>query len=75
MVSGITEKGIYVELPNTVEGMIFISQMPGNYEFDGKLEVKDSVSQKSYRIGNPIGIKVVKADVSTGDVDFVLDEE
>lgn len=74
IVSGITERGMFVELPNTVEGMILIAQMPGHYEFDGKIEVKDSVSQQSYRIGDRIRIQVVKADVSSGDVDFILDE-
>ena len=34
MVSGVIERGIFVELPNTVEGMIRISEMPGHFEDD-----------------------------------------
>ncbi len=41
IVSGVMERGIFVELPNTVEGMIRISEMPGHFEYDGKIEVKD----------------------------------
>ncbi|MDD3192955.1 MAG: ribonuclease R [Oscillospiraceae bacterium] len=74
IVSGVIERGIFVELPNTVEGMIRISEMPGNFEYDGKIEVKDTVSGRHFRIGDRIPVKVARADVSSGDVDFTLEE-
>ena len=74
MVSGVIERGIFVELPNTVEGMIRISEMPGHFEYDGKIEVKDKDSGRRFRIGDRIRIKVARTDVSSGEIDFVLDE-
>ena len=74
IVSGVMERGIFVELPNTVEGMIRISEMPGHFEYDGKIEVKDRDSGRRFRIGDRIRVKVAGADVSSGNVDFVLEE-
>lgn len=75
IVSGIIEKGIFVELPNTVEGMIRVTDLPGVCEYDGKLEMRDTLSGKSWRIGDSIRIQVAKADVSSGDVDFLPAKE
>ena len=44
IVSGVMDGGFFVELPNTVEGMIRISEMPGHFEYDGKIEVKDGTA-------------------------------
>ena len=75
MVSGVIERGIFVELPNTVEGMIRISEMPRHFEYDGKIEVKDKDSGRRFRIGDRIRkSKVARTDVSSGEIDFVLDE-
>ncbi len=75
IVSGVMERGIFVELPNTVEGMIRLADMPGDFQFDGKIEAKDSVSGRRFRIGDQVMIQVARADVSSGEVDFVLAEE
>lgn len=61
IVSGVMERGIFVELPNTVEGMIRISEMPGHFEYDGKIEVKDRDSGRRFRIGDRIRVKVAGA--------------
>ena len=74
IVSGVMERGIFVELPNTVEGMIRIAEMPGRFEYDGKIEVKDLDSSRRFRIGDHIRVKVARADVSSGEVDFALEE-
>lgn len=50
-----------MELPNTVEGMIRISEMPGHFEYDGKIEVKDRDSGRRFRIGDRIRVKVAGA--------------
>ena len=73
VVSGVTQRGIFVELPNTVEGMVRLSEMPGRFEYDGKIEVRDLDSGRRLRIGDRVQIKAVRADVSSGEVDFALE--
>lgn len=73
VVSGVTQRGIFVELPNTVEGMVRLSEMPGRFEYDGKIEVRDLDSGRRLRIGDRVQIKTVRADVSSGEVDFALE--
>lgn len=75
LISGITESGIYVELPNSIEGMIRISSMPeGNYDIESGLSVTEMLSGKSYRVGDKIFVQCVKSDISNGNVDFVLEQ-
>lgn len=73
VVSGVTQRGIFVELPNTVEGMVRISEMPGHFEYDGKIEVRDSDSGRRLRVGDRVRVKAARADVSSGEVDFALE--
>ncbi len=73
VVSGVTQRGIFVELPNTVEGMVRISEMPGHFEYDGKIEVRDLDSGRRLRVGDQVRVKAARADVSSGEVDFALE--
>ncbi|MDD2955003.1 MAG: ribonuclease R [Oscillospiraceae bacterium] len=73
VVSSVAPHGVYVELPNTVEGMIRRELLPGGaFEYDGKLEMKDSLSGRTYRVGDQARVKVARADVSGGEVDFII---
>lgn len=72
IISAVTAHGIYVELPNTVEGMIKIEDLPtGEYILEDFVALKDSYSSKSYRIGDEILVEVAGANVSQGTVDFI----
>ena len=76
MISGVTDYGFYVELPNTVEGLVSVDSLPnGVYEYDGTVSMKEAASGKEFRVGNKVKVKCTKADVSGGKVDFILDEE
>lgn len=71
-ISGVAPHGIYVQLPNTVEGMIRIEALPdGQYEFDQIMEYREVLSGKHYRIGDPMRVQCVKTDVNSGQIDFV----
>lgn len=73
VVSSAAPHGLYVELPNTVEGLVKTESLPeGEYEFDGRLEFKNLRGGVSYRIGSPVKVRCVKADVSQGNIDFEL---
>lgn len=78
-ISGITAWGIYVELPNTVEGMIHVSKLPGDYFLydEDTYEMVGEHTGQTYRLGQPVRIRVVGADHMTKSVEFdlVLEEK
>ena len=53
VISGITNWGIYVELPNTVEGMIHVASLPGDYfHYDeAAYEMVGQATGKRYKLG------------------------
>lgn len=72
IISGITNFGLFVSLPNTVEGMIKIEDLPSsNYHYDEKTQILYGAKNK-YQIGDILPIKVVAACKENGTVDFVL---
>lgn len=77
VISGITSWGIYVELPNTVEGLIHVSQLMGDYYYydDKNYEMVGRDSGKKYKLGQRIAVIVVGTDRFTRTVDFAEDYE
>ena len=77
IISGVTGWGLYVELPNTVEGLVHISTlMDDYYQFDE--EAYCLVGEKTghtYRLGQKVTVKVLQVDLSTKSIDFILKEE
>ncbi|SHI74465.1 ribonuclease R [Parasporobacterium paucivorans] len=76
VVSGITKWGMYVELPNTVEGMVHISAIPGDYfDYDEEhYEMVGKATNKRYKLGQNVRVKLVKADKLLRNIDFELTE-
>ncbi len=75
VISGTASHGIYVQLPNTVEGMIRIEDLPqGRYNFDGAIQYTNEDTGMRYRIGDPLRIQCVKSDVNSGRIDFAVVE-
>ena len=69
----VMEFGFFVELQNTCEGLIAVEDLPkGTYKFENSLMLTNENTNVSYKIGQDIKIKVLKADVSSGRVDFGL---
>ena len=68
IVSGVTGWGLYVELPNTIEGMVPLAQMDDDYyEFDEKnMLVFGRRTKKIYRLG---------VDRIMGTIDFIFEED
>ena len=70
IISGVTGFGIFVELPNTVEGLIRIENLPDDvYEFDEKKYTLLGRHNK-FTLGQAVKIKVAAADVDTRKIDF-----
>lgn len=76
VISGITQWGLYVELPNTVEGLIHVSMLPGDYFYydESTYEMVGRESGIVYKLGQRITVQVKAADRMTGTVDFVIPE-
>lgn len=70
-ISGITEWGIYVELECSAEGFIRADSLPSGFLFDGNLTFTRRSSGTSLTIGDPMQVRVIRADVSSGQVDFL----
>lgn len=73
IISSVTDFGFYVELDNTIEGLVHINTLPeGYYEYDGYFSIKDEYSDKCFTAGNRVKIICAKADVNSGKIDFEL---
>lgn len=73
VISSLASHGIYVELPNTIEGLIRPEALPdGEYDFDGILEYRHLQTGKTYRIGDSIRVVCTGADVNSGNIDFAV---
>ncbi len=73
VISGVTSWGLYVELPNTVEGMIRASDLHGDYyRYD---EASQSMigdhTKKRYSLGQRMRVQLVAADKLTRTIDFI----
>jgi len=74
IINSVTGFGIYVSLPNTVEGLVHISAMQDDYYvYDQDLMMLVGERRKKmYRVGDKVRIEVVGANVSEGEVDFKI---
>lgn len=76
VISGITNWGMYVELPNTCEGMIRLQSMNDYYVFDeNKYELVGEMTKQTFRLGEKIHIYVADADKVMRTVDFLLADD
>lgn len=71
IVASVVKFGFFVELPNTIEGLVHITSLPEYYHFNERtLSLQGEKSGKVFKVGQPIRVKLVKADKETGDIDF-----
>lgn len=72
-VSGITEYGMYVELENSVEGLVKIETLPeGTYDYDGLFSLTRD-GKAVYSVGNRVRVTCVRTDISGGKIDFIIE--
>lgn len=77
VISGITAWGIYVELPNTVEGMIHVSRLVGDYYYyrEETYEMVGRDTGKCFKLGQKVTIMVDDVDRMSKSIDFILAPE
>ncbi len=74
IISNVTSFGMFVELENTIEGLVHMSNMEDDYyQYD---EVHHTLvgerKRKTFRIGDNVRIRVQNADIANRTIDFVL---
>ena len=74
MISGVQPFGMFVQLPNMIEGLVHISDIPGDYYiYDEKsMSLIGQKSKQRYRVGNIVKVKVISASKEESLIDFEL---
>ena len=74
IISGVTNYGLYVELENTVEGLVHISTMDDDYYvyYEKHYCLIGQRTGKVYRLGDLVSIRIVGVDMASRNIDFVL---
>ncbi|WKY49105.1 ribonuclease R [Eubacteriaceae bacterium ES3] len=73
-ISGVTSFGLFVELPNTIEGLVRLQDLSDDYYvLDQDLhQYVGERNRKIYRLGEPVSVRVMKADVLNKEIDFEI---
>lgn len=71
VISGVTQRGLFVELANGVEGFVPAASLTpsGTFLTEG-IRLSDPVSGKNWNLGDSMMVTIVRADVNLGKVDF-----
>lgn len=77
IISGVTTWGMYVELPNTIEGMVRVADIPGDYYYfeEESYQMVGERTHKVYKLGQSVRVTVDAVDKILRTIDFVLAEE
>lgn len=77
IISSLTSWGIYVELPNTVEGMVPLQSLEDDfYIYDEEnMIIYGEHSNKKYMLGQKVNIIVTKVDIELKNIDFAFCEQ
>ncbi|WP_026478346.1 ribonuclease R [Alkaliphilus transvaalensis] len=76
VISGVISIGMFVELENTVEGLVRVSSLEDDYyRYDSEQHsLTGERKRRVFRIGDTVKVKVAKVDVLQGEIDFTLVE-
>lgn len=74
IISSVTNFGLFIELPNTIEGLVHVSTMKTDYyQFhQNQLAMIGERTGQVYRIGDEVEVEVTKVDVDHREIDFAL---
>lgn len=74
-ISGVSPSGIFVELENTIEGMVTVLNLPaGEYEVQHNVILTGAANGKIFTVGDKIRVKCVSVSVNGGFIDFEIVE-
>lgn len=71
MISGVSAGGVYVVLPNTIEGMVSVTALPmGEYEVQHGVILTGAADGSVFTVGDKVRVKCVNVNVNGGFIDF-----
>jgi len=70
VVSSVLKFGVFIQLEDLVEGLVHISNLPNGTQYDEKTLTLTTPDNKSYRLGQRVKVKLIKADLKTRKIDF-----
>lgn len=74
-IASVTSFGIFVRLPNTIEGFVSFDSLPGNdyYIYDDKKKMLiGRNSSKTFKVGDKVTVKLIRADAAFKQIDFKI---
>lgn len=74
IVSSVTSFGIFVQLENTIEGLVHFSNMEDDFYFfdEDNYMIVGERTKKTFRLGDEVRIKVIGADIGKKNIDFAI---
>lgn len=77
VISGVTAWGLYVELPNTVEGLVHVTSLTDDYyEYvENTYELVGNATNRHYKLGQRVKVLVAATDSLQRTIDFELVQE
>ncbi|MFA6308919.1 MAG: ribonuclease R [Clostridia bacterium] len=76
IISNVTSFGMFIELENTIEGLVRMSDMDDDYYIfnDKQFCLTGERRRKVYKIGDSIKVRLVKASMESKQIDFAIEE-
>lgn len=75
IISGVSPSGVFVALPNTVEGMVPVTRLPaGEYEVQHTVILTGAANGQVFTVGDKVKVKCVAVNVNAGLIDFEFTE-
>ncbi|URZ88179.1 ribonuclease R [Floricoccus penangensis] len=73
VISSVTTFGFFVELPNTIEGLVHIKTLDGEYfnYLERTMTLQGEKTGLTFKVGQEVKVNLVRSDRQTGDIDFI----
>ena len=77
VISSVTSWGMYVELPNTIEGLVHVTALDDDYYHyqEDTYELVGEATNKRYKLGQKVRVMAVATDMLLRTIDFELAKE
>lgn len=74
IISNVTSFGMFIELDNTIEGLVRMSSMEDDYYIynEKQYSLMGERTRKTYRIGDTVRVQLARADIASRQIDFAL---